>query len=240
MIDVNFNFFTEVKEGQDPDAKSPTLKRYHKILWSKSLPNGKIFNLNDDDPELSKNYLYHKSELGYFVFGSDAITNSYRSHKRKKHITEQIPDEVNEMFLQGSNIASYSIFPKNKINNGQTINMARGVVRLIDDRFDLTLECIKRFYKNLPSPLYSTLFKYKDFFDLFESFDNYVEYFLFQDLVDNKGEIKYYLPFDNFKTPPCFNSVEDYLIYKTKALDFNTLRKSRINKEVNNVKITKK
>ena len=144
------------------------------------------------------------------------------------------------MFLQGSNIASYSIFPKNKINNGQTINMARGVVRLIDDRFDLTLECIKRFYKNLPSPLYSTLFKYKDFFDLFESYDNYVEYFLFQDLVDNKGEIKFYLPFDDFKTPPCFNSVEDYLIYKTKALDFNTLRKSRINKEVNNVKMIKK
>jgi len=75
MIDVNFNFFTEVKESQDPDAESPTLKRYHKILWSKSLPNEKKFNLNDDNSELSKNYLCHKSELGYFVFGSDAITN---------------------------------------------------------------------------------------------------------------------------------------------------------------------
>ena len=75
MIDVNFIFFTEVKESQDSDAKSRTLKGYHKILWSKSLPNWKIFNLNDDNPELSKNYLYHKSELGYFVFGSDAITH---------------------------------------------------------------------------------------------------------------------------------------------------------------------
>ena len=39
------------------------------------LPSGKIFNLNDDNPKLYKNYLYHKSELGYFVFGSDAITH---------------------------------------------------------------------------------------------------------------------------------------------------------------------
>ena len=104
MINVNFNFFSEVKKGQDPDAKSPTLKKYHKILWSKSLPNGKTFNLKDDNTELSKNYLYHKSQLGYYVFGSDAITHSYRKHKSKKHITEQIPDEVNDMFIQGGNI----------------------------------------------------------------------------------------------------------------------------------------
>ena len=96
-------------------------------------------------------------------------------YKKKKHITEKIPDEVNELFIQGGNIASYIIFPKNKINNGQTINMARGVNSLIDDRFDLTLECIKRFYKNLSSPLYNNLLKYKNFFDLFESFENYVE-----------------------------------------------------------------
>ena len=158
MIDVDFNFFSEVKEGQDPDSKSPTLRNYHKLLWSKPMPSGKVFELKDNPPELSKKYLYHKSDLGYFVFGSDAITHSYRNHKRKKQITEQIPDEVNDLFIQGGNIASYIIFPKNKINNGQTINMARGAISLIDDRFDLTLECIKRFYKNLSS---NSIFIYK-------------------------------------------------------------------------------
>ena len=201
MINVDFNFFSEVREGQDPDSKSPTLKKYHKLLWSKPLPSGKIFDLKEDPPELSKNYLYHKSEVGYFVFGSDAITHSYRNHKKKKHITEQIPDEVNDLFKQGANIASYIIFPKNRINNGQTINMARGVNSLIDDRFDLTLECIKRLYKNLSSPLKNTLLKYKSFFDLFESFENYVEFFLLQDLIDSKkSSIKFYMPFDDFKT----------------------------------------
>ena len=121
MINVDFNFFSEVREGQDPDSKSPTLKKYHKLLWSKPLPSGKIFDLKEDPPELSKNYLYHKSELGYFVFGSDAITHSYRNHKKKKHITEQIPDEVSDLFNQGANIASYIIFPKNMPNLNQSL-----------------------------------------------------------------------------------------------------------------------
>lgn len=229
MIDVDFNFHTEVTEGQDPDSKSPTLKKYHKILWSKPLPNGRSFDLNDGPLDLSKNYLYHKSELGYFVFGSDAITHSYRNHKKKKHIVDQIPEEVNDLFVKGGNIASYIIFPKNRINNGQTINMARGVNRLIDDRFDLTLECIKRFYNNLNSPLNDTLNKYKNFFDLFESFNNYIEFFLLQDLVDFKtNTIKFYLTFDDFKSPPTFKTVEDYLIYKNRVLEFNEKRKRRI------------
>ena len=109
-------------------------------------------------------------------------------------------------------------------------DMPRGINRLIDDRFDLTLECIKRFYSKLPSPLYKTLIKYKNFFDLFESFENYVHYFLLQDLVDYKNNsIKFYLPFNDFKSPPVFDSVDDYLTYKSNVLEFNTLRKSRIN-----------
>ena len=229
MIDVNFNFFTEVKKGQDPDSKSATLRRYHKLLWSKPLPCGKLLSLNENPSHLSKNYLFHKSELGYFVFGSDAITHSYRNHKKKKHITDQIQEQVRDLFIKGGNIASYIIFPKNRINNGQTINMARGVNRLIDDRFDLTLECIRRYYKAQKSPLHNTLLKYKVFFDLFESFENYVEFFLLQDLVDiNSNSIKFYLPFDDFKSPPEFKSVDDYLAYKTNVLEFNDKRKSRI------------
>lgn len=31
----------------DPDTKSPTLRKYHKILWSKSLPNGEFLELKE-------------------------------------------------------------------------------------------------------------------------------------------------------------------------------------------------
>src|SRR5664279_3105805 len=68
-IDINFNVYSDARGG-DPDSTSPTLRKYHKILWSKPLPKGKTFELYDNNND---EYLYHKSELGEFFLGSDAI-----------------------------------------------------------------------------------------------------------------------------------------------------------------------
>lgn len=213
--------------GGDPDQKSPTLKKYHKLLWSKELPNGKPLMLTDKQPYT---YLYHKSELGEFRFGSDLIVHSYINHYRKKWLTSQIQEEVQELENTGSTIGGYSIFPNNRIDGKHTINQARGVNRLIDDRFDLTLECIRKHYLDEKSPLSDVLSRYKYFFDLFESFENYVEFFLLQDLIDNRGAIKFYLEFNNFETPPAFTKVDDYLKYKERMMAFIQNRNQRINK----------
>mgnify|MGYP004157587983 CR=1 FL=1 len=45
QIDINFNVFSDTPEGKDPDSHSPTLRKYHKTLWSKPLPNGRRFDL---------------------------------------------------------------------------------------------------------------------------------------------------------------------------------------------------
>lgn len=225
MIDPNFNFHSDAKGG-DPDRTSPTLKKYHQLLWSKILPNGDYFKLEDNQPY---HYLYYKSEEAVYALGSDTITHSYRSHTKKKWLTEQIPYEVNDLFISAGNIASYILFPKNKVRGNHTINQSRGVNRFIDDRFDLTLECIRRYYLNQTSPLYSTLKRYEDFFKLFEDFRGYIDFFFLQDLYDeNSQTILFYLPFDDFKMPPSFKSVEDYLIYKKGVLDFVNKRKDRI------------
>ena len=73
----------------------------------------------------------------------------------------------------------------NRIDRKWTINQARGCLRRISDRLDLTLECIRRHYLGLddPSRLGETLKLYSDFFALFESFRGYVDFFLLQDLV---------------------------------------------------------
>jgi hypothetical protein len=223
-IDIEFNFYSDARGG-DPDSTSPTLRRYHKLLWSKPLPNGEVFQLHDDD---RWRYLYHESSLGEFYLGSDAIGHSYKRHVRKKKITEQVPDEVDELFNMSSTIGGYIIFPKNRVNGKHTINQARGVNRLIDDRFDLTLECIRRFYGGQNSPLSDTLLRYKDFFELFEDFSGYVSFFLLDDLVDDGGMIKFYLPFDNFESHPDFASVADYLAYKKRVMDFIRARNGRI------------
>lgn len=228
IIDTNFKTYTDANGG-DPDSTSPTLRNYHKILWNKTLPNGTKFELTD---KKSGTYLYHNSALGEFFIGSDAITHSYRNQKRKQWLIQQIPEDVNELFEIGSTIGAYTIFPKNQIDKKFTINQARGIITLIDDRFDLTLECIRLFYNGQTSPLYDTFDRYKNFFNVFDNFLDYVNFFLFDDLIDNKQKVKFYLPFDDFKTKPNFKGVDEYLIYKDKVTEFIHSRNDRINKYV--------
>ena len=223
-IDITFNVFSDANGG-DPDSTSPTLRSYHKMLWSKKLPNGENFELTD---KKSGTYLYHNSGRGEYFLGSDAITHSYRNHRRKSWLTQQIPDEVKELFDSGSTIGAYTLFPNNRVNKQHTINQARGVNSLIDDRFDLTLECIRLFYAGQQSQLYETFERYKDFFDLFENFKGYIDFFLLNDLIDENDNIKFYLPFDNFKTRPTFADIEEYLIYKKGVMNFIKARNKRI------------
>lgn len=229
IIDLSFNFYTDAKGG-DPDSTSPTLRKYHKILWSKPLPNGTNFELFDNKSGV---YLYHNSKAGEYFLGSDAITHSYKNHKRKQWLITQIPNEVQELFDNGCTIGSYLLFPNNRVDGKHTINQARGVNSLIDDRFDLTLECIRLFYNGQTSPLYDTFLRYKNYFDLFVNFEEYVNFFLLNDLIDKEQKVKFYLPFDNFVTRPTFESVEDYRKYKSGVMTFTKLRNERINKYAN-------
>jgi hypothetical protein len=225
LIDTIFDFHAD-SNGRDPDVFSPTLKKYHKILWSKPLPNGKLFNLQDNK---TGKYLYHKSELGEFILGSDSISHSYKNQKRKQWLTRQIPEEVNELYSAGSTIGASIIFPNNKIDNKQTINGARGCNSKIDDRFDLTLECIRRFYLGVDSPLNDVFLRYQKFFGLFGDFRGYVDFFLLQDLVtENYSQVKFYLPFDDFKSAPNFRDITDYLLYEKRVIDFINARSNRI------------
>ncbi len=235
-IDTSFNMYSDAGGG-DPDSTSPTLKSYHQFLWSKELPNGKKFHLSSSTPN---SYLHHKSELGEFFLGSDAITHSYKNHERKKWLTEQISDEVQELFDIGSTIGAYTLFPNKRVNKKHTINQARGVKSIIDDRFDLTLECIQRFYKNDSSPLQDTILRYNEFFNLFESFEGYVDYFLLNDLVDRNYKVKFYLPFDQFQTKPEFKSIEDYREYKKGVIEFINLRNKRIEKYLRSLNSSKR
>lgn len=224
IIDTTFDFYTDANGG-DPDLTSPTLRSYHEFLWSKPLPNGELLDLS----KKGGYYLYHNSDLGEFKLGSDAITHSYKHQKRKQWLIQQVPEhEIDELFKIGSTIGARTIFPNKKVNNKFTINQSRGVNSLIDDRWDLTLECIRLFYLGQSSPLYDTFLRYKNFFDLFESFEGYIDFFLLNDLVDENKNIKFYLPFDHFKSRPTLLGVEDYLSYKAGVVCFVKSRNKRI------------
>jgi hypothetical protein len=231
-IDTDFDFRKDAGK-KDPDSYSPTLRTYHKIMWSKDLPNGKKFTLKDDK---TNTYLYHESELGRFYLGSDAIVRAYENQKRKQWIVSKRPQDVDELLSAECKIAAYILFPNRRINGLNTINQERGCNLKIDDRFDLTLECIRRYYSGQESPLYDTLLRYKDFFVLFQEFKDYVDFFLLQDLVnDDYSQVKFYLPFDNFATDANsqFHTIDDYLLYKKSVMNFFNRRKNRIEKMYN-------
>lgn len=224
MIDIDFDARTD-SFGRDPDSASPTLRRYHQLLWSKTLPNGKMFELQ---PEVGS-YLTHRSNLGVHFLASDSISNSLRSHKRRSHIISQVQAEQLDYFqLLGSTIGAKTLFPGNKVDGKPTINVARGFNVKIGDRIDLTLECIRLYYLGIPNPLGETLSRYSDFFALFTDFDGYVSFFLLDDLVQN-GRVQSFLPFsDNFEGSALPGDLQEYREYMQNTINFVAARNLRI------------
>jgi len=226
IFDVDYDHRLDSK-GNDPDTHSPTLKSQHQMLWTKPLPNGTIFELQ---PEPGK-YLVHNSDLGQFHLSSDTISHSLRDQKRMKFLIDQIPAaELDEFQSIGSVIGARILFPGNRIDGQATINAARGFSSKINDRFDLSLECIRLHYLGNSNPLQTTFSLYSEFFRLFENFEGYVQFFLLQDLVNEDcTEVKFFLPHDSsFKGSPRPDSVDSYMQYKKNTIDFVKARNRRI------------
>jgi hypothetical protein len=228
LIDTSFDFRTDAS-SKDPDKYSPTLRQYHKLLWSKALPSGRLFDLDDSARRV---YLQHRSELGEFFLSSDSVMQTFTRWTRPslRFIKELFTQEENEEFMTiGYTIGGMMVFPGKQIDRKLTINVARGLNSKIADRFDLTLECIRRHYLGQLSPLGETLARYRDFFALFEDFRGYVEFFMLQDLVtDDCSAVRFFMPFDDFKTPSVPKDGETYKEYRHLSIEFIEARNRRI------------
>jgi len=224
MIDTTFDFRAE-SGTKDSDSASPTLRSYHRILWSKSLPSAGELKLQED----SKKYLVATTPVGHMRLTSDSITNSMAGHKALHKIISKVPESlVAEIKSLGSTIGSRIVFPGDQIDGGKTINVLRGFNVNIRDRFDLTLECIRRHYSSEENDLSNVLNRYGQFFSLFESFDGYVEFFLLQDLV-NKGKVKFLTDIDSSQgRRPYPKTTAEYELYANRTIEFVVKRNRRI------------
>ena len=223
LVDVSFDHRLD-SGGKDLDKYSKLLKKHHLILWTKPLPSGEIFRLKP----MSKRYLVFRPDELVYSLSSDQISNSMRSGERMNHIISQVSSEdLDDFQYLGSTLGGTILFPGKQINRKVTINVARGWNRRIEDRFDLTLECIRLQYIGLPNPLQTTLSIYWKFFELFQSFDQYVEFFLLQDLVDG-GKVRFYLPQDGFERSALPKDLDEFLAYMSKAKEFLRARNRRI------------
>lgn len=215
----------------DPDLESKALQYYHHILWSKKLPCGSYMELKCGE---GCNYLTWDK----YRFGSDSIIVSFR-HQRNKILINEVSNKLTdykkfvEDYLHKSyTIGGFIIFPKHKYS----INQCRGIHPLIGDRWDLTLECIRKFYIGEKSPLFKALNRDKDFFELFVDFKGFVDYFFLQDCVSHDySTVDIWMGKGDFSENPYPKTVKQYLSWIETELAFLDKRNKRIKKFINTI-----
>ena len=229
----------------DPDDKDRVLYHLHEFLWSKPLPCGDEFNLEmtENKETRYKPRLFHDSVPGRFL-SSDGITHTYQNWKSMSEVIEIIqqenPKEICEFYDLSCTIGGYIIFPSKRNNGkikGNTINQMRKPVH--NDRFDHTLECIRRWYENeedKSNPLYDCLQRYCDFFYLFKDsdgkngFKGYVDFFFLDALVDKDYKVLFWL--DDFGVRnPLPNDADKYRRYMKNVSKFIKERNKLVDKQ---------
>ncbi len=250
MIDITFDFTTDSKGywddfwdkgdglgacGSDPDKASATLRLYHQQLWSKPLPNGEIMEL-----KMGKWADYDYLSWKDMRFASDAVIVDLRYYNYR-HIIEQVfeskgnyKEYYEDLIRKSYTIGGMLIFPKHP----GSMNQNKGMNRKISDRLDLTLECIRRYYKGEGSPLYKTINRDKEFFDLFIDFRGYIDFFLLQDAVsDDYSKVDIWEGAGDFSEDGLPKTLEGYYRFIDREYTFLEKRNKRIKEytEANNM-----
>ena len=218
-VDITFDVQTD-SHGKDPDGYSLTLKQYHQLLWSKMLPNGQTMELVIDKGCL---------RWGEMWFGCDSITTGF-FHFRfplKDHVEKQIPNFAEfkkDYWHKTYTIGGSIIFPMVR----WSMNQARGCSVKICDRWDLTLECIRRYYAGEETPLDKAFENSKEFFKLFVDFKGYVDFFFLQDCVDESYHVKLWLNSTFGESLPMPHNMNEYMQWIDAQLDFVEKRGQKI------------
>lgn len=225
-FDPTFDFRTDASGG-DPDSNSPTLKRYHKLLWSKPLPSGDPFELDDTTPGA---YLHHSSSRGEFYLASDSAMPTWTRWRRMTKLLSPIPEPEREQFRTlAYQMGGMMIFPSRRIDGKRSINEERGINTKIVDRLDLTVECIRLHYLRETNPMAETLIRYGDFFALFEDFKGYTDFFLLQDLVsEDLSTVRFFGDNTGFGAPALPSTLDAYQDYRVAAIEFVGARNRRM------------
>ncbi|SOC51081.1 DUF6994 family protein [Ornithinimicrobium cerasi] len=237
-IDTELDFASYYHGGGDPDQTCERLYLWHQALCSRPVEGVGPFEI-----EVTYDYAYglrtHTADGATFRLGSDGIIPTWSTSGWTSRFTPDLVTEVeadtDDFFRIASTIGGYVLFPRNgEGQRGHTINQARGVHRQIADRFDLTLECIRRHYLDprLESPLADRLNYYRDFFALFRDFNTYVRFFLLDDLLtpDRDGVVSLLTGgvVTDFPVPAYASTPMEYATFRVNSIAFVRARNERI------------
>ena len=237
---INYNFRKDIKNPEgDPDKLSFNLKLTHEQLWSKPLPNGAVLKLKAAKDKIEG---YLNGELA-FLFNPDSFVNTLSKSNRNKYsdlvkrwriANKDIDNEINQYYSSGYTIGESMVFPTRGDDGSpkNTINIARGLSYSVQDRTDLTLECIRKHYLNEDNPLEKCLSNNNRFLSLYgsgiEGFVNFVKWFYLDDLVSE--DFRTVIPFTStldFKHPQPVTE-DEYLRYIKSVNSFVEKRNKRL------------
>ena len=164
-------------------------------------------------------------------YTSDTIIVEMRSLKNQR-IIDQAREKVEDfegvyehLLCRSYSIGSMIIFPVH-VNS---MNQRRGMNILIADRWDLTLECIRRHYAGEESPLTKVIEQDKAFYDLFLDFKGYVDFFFLQDCVsEDYSSVNIWMGDALFRKSGLPETVEEYFKFLLKEHIFLDKRNKRI------------
>jgi hypothetical protein len=239
-IDPDLDFASYYHDGGDPDRDCERLYQWHRALWGRAVAGVGPFELEivyDRGYEMRLR-VGDGTELR---LASDGIIPTWSTPgwtmRFAPHLVAEIERDENDFYRIASTIGGYIVFPRNRMGQtGPTINQARGKHPAIADRFDLTLECIRRHYSEpaAENPLGARLAYYNDFFALFGDFDTYVSFFLLDDLItEGRNAVKSLMTGESltaFSMPAFATSAQEYAEYRQRSISFVTARNERIRK----------
>jgi hypothetical protein len=237
-IDPDEDFASYYEAGRDPDRHCERLYVWHRALWGRVVPGIQPIQL---DVAFDRGYGMQLRALdgSLYRLGSDGMIPTWSTPGWTKRFSSDLVAEIakdsDDFYRIASTIGGYILFPRNRLGQtGSTINQARGIHPAIADRFDLTLECIRRHYADpsADNPLGERLAYYGDFFSLFGDFDGYVRFFLLDDLVAEDGRAVRSLmsdePLRGFAAPAFAVTPTAYAEYRKRSIAFVRARNNRI------------
>ncbi|MDR7080944.1 hypothetical protein J2X01_000213 [Arthrobacter ginsengisoli] len=227
VFDTSYDYKTDTPARTRPDADrdSQRLRSDHELLWTKNLCSGVVFAPKVSSARSNEYLIFTDTSEARHCYGSDAVTGSYTTWLKPNALVNAVAglneDQKSRYLNPPYTIGSAMIWPVRR-KDQPTLNQARGLRLSVGDRMDLTLECIRRHYAGEPeSPLADVINAYADFFALFDGFAEFVDFFHFQDLVTpGYGEVRFYLPFDNFERSGTPATTDDYVTYREATLEF--------------------
>lgn len=228
---IYYNYYDSKYQNEkslpDPDYECRRLYEFHGRLWKKQRTNNipDVFICDKSIwLKLNGNNITLKSDsfisIGWHYVKLQTVINKAKNKIKEEYIDKEINNIDQELkkkrkcksdfslwknfvwlYLQKANtIGGFVVFPRQR----SSINGQRGLNPHINDRFDLTLECIRRYYEKREqsekdynfNPLYNIFNKgiNIDFFDdIFGSFKKYIDFFLLNSWVKEDEEHHYHV-----------------------------------------------